>query len=403
MLYFNQKEVFMRKESFGGLISHIKKENYEAINELAYLILSKCRNGKEEKEVYQELVREGYNVRKNDILEFMLFMHKEGYLTKIPTVSKSEEKLKLYDKRLSAPIEVNIYPSYKCNQRCRFCYVDLTKKGSEMSAEEYNRYLLQANGWKESFTYSFLGGEPLVSIEKIFEICEKIPSNKKIVISTNGIVDDEKRASIIEKISSFSNMFVQVSMESSKESVHDFIVGRKGAFIKQKKFIEALQPYKKVYIHQVACPDNIDTVIETAAYCKKIGVHDFSVTNEFYNPNWDYRRKKVHEDINRKLIFIEEKLEELVTSEFSVRVAQSDAGRTSFKINIDDEIPGALQGCQGQNVEIDINPEGYVFPCGCCLDKAKYELGNIKNDSFEKIWGNREWSKAYGCPLYNGI
>lgn len=124
----------------------------------------------------------------------------------IPT---DDDEWKLYDEiygllftidaKRSGINRYNVLTTTKCNARCFYCFEnDFIKQAKSMSpstAEKVGDYIVDTHSQNEKIYMRWFGGEPLVNVKVIDDICNKLQT-KHIdffsSISTNGLLLNEK-------------------------------------------------------------------------------------------------------------------------------------------------------------------------------------------------------------------
>ena len=85
--------------------------------------------------------------------------------------------------------KITLYLGSNCNLNCTYCHRECGKE--KISNAQFNKTLekLKRFAEKESLEIKFMGGEPLLYMNYIVPIVEKVPA-KKFCISTNGVLLD---------------------------------------------------------------------------------------------------------------------------------------------------------------------------------------------------------------------
>ncbi|HUC96819.1 MAG TPA: radical SAM protein [Candidatus Saccharimonadales bacterium] len=180
---------------------------------------------------------------------------------------------------LSAPISVQIELTTKCSNNCPHCY-NYQRQDDDpdttMSTEEL-RITLEALGRANVFSVTITGGEPLLQPDLVVEaigLCKK----EGIVCSLNSnlTVLTEKTVARMKEAGPFK---VLTSIASYDESVHDTMMGRKGALGRTLRGIEMLKK-QGIWIgaNMVITQQNANQVYETGLFAHKLGVRMFSAT-----------------------------------------------------------------------------------------------------------------------------
>lgn len=185
----NSKYVMYRREYFGGIISDVRESNFRLLNGTAADVIDLMLEGKSYSDILLELVKiynQNVDQMESDLDIIINELLDNEYVVEVDALKSIEyNSEEIMNSRLSAPIEVNIYPYYNCNQNCNFCYVPHTYAHSSMDNCEMEK-VLNSKGLENVLAYNILGGEPFLNVGLLKFLLDKAPSNKKICISTNG-------------------------------------------------------------------------------------------------------------------------------------------------------------------------------------------------------------------------
>jgi len=130
------------------------------------------------------------------------------------------------------PFSITVSVTYKCNSRCKTCFV-WQRKAKEFSLEEFDKTFKSLG--KSLYWVTLSGGEPFLR-EDIVEICKSLYTRCKpavINIPTNGILCNiiPKRVEEILKFCKNSEVIVNLSLDEVG-SLHDEIRGVNGNYEK---------------------------------------------------------------------------------------------------------------------------------------------------------------------------
>ena len=133
-------------------------------------------------------------------------------------------------KYLSAPVEVGIELTNKCNLMCSHCYSSSgpgpAKLASELRYEEIQKLIDDLAGMKV-FRLSLVGGEPFIRPEAVDIVRYGKQKGMAVVCSTNGyFLDDAK----LRQLKAYGIDNIQVSVDGGTFATHDKIRGRSGSF-----------------------------------------------------------------------------------------------------------------------------------------------------------------------------
>ena len=309
----------------------------------------------------------------------------------LPFFSVGESDKIILGKRVegaySAPINLYVDITDKCQLSCKHCHYSKLNKGNELDLSIINDI---ANECRELgiFFVKIAGGEPLLHSYFIDVVERFIHAGCYVSLSTNGIAITQELASFFYK----NNVKVSVSMEGPKE-IDEYIRG-KGHYNEVIRSLEILKSNGvNVLLRFTLSKYLLD--IKTIEKCIKIGI-DNSVKVKFsrcrplgkaidsdISINEDYRRKYA------------EAIEFLNSDDFSETVLLDDGMK---KIQ-DTNISGVLYNqrkCAAANSSMYINAAGNISPCRFLRDpfeeRIKYKFGDINlywseisDSSFQKI------------------
>jgi len=189
------------------------------------------------------------------------------------------------NKRLKAPINVQVEVTGECTSECVHCYNFWRGKSDnhlqqlqncKLSEEKMN-IILQKLRDAEVFNVSITGGEPLlnfpVTIAGVKSACLSgmgVGLNSNLILLTEEMAKDLKRAGL---------KHVLTSILGPNEEIHDSITQRKNSF---KKLIEGVKIAQEAGIivsaNMVVTKINQDCIIKTASVVKNIGIKNFMAT-----------------------------------------------------------------------------------------------------------------------------
>jgi len=128
---------------------------------------------------------------------------------------------------LSAPLDVFIAVTSRCNLACRHCNVfSLRNSRTDLIGDEWIKFIKRLAELKV-FTLWISGGEPFMR-EDIFAIFEEIEKHHfRFGLNTNGMLVDEEKSKRISELEKLYSIFV--SLDGSTAEIHEKLRG-KGSF-----------------------------------------------------------------------------------------------------------------------------------------------------------------------------
>jgi heme b synthase len=285
----------------------------------------------------------------------------------------------------------------RCNLRCIHC-----RSSSEKEVKDHPDFPTQealrilddiASYVKPVIVLS--GGEPLLR-KDVFDIAQYgTDKGFRMCLATNGtLVTDD----ICKKIKSSGIKIVSLSLDGSKESVHDNFRNQKGAFVAS---IRAAGLFKKhgieFIINSSFTKRNQEEIPKVYKLAKKLGatawymfmivptgrgeeIMNELISKEDYEEilNWHYQMEKDEKDILVRPT--------CAPHYYRIVLQKSKEEDTKFERRTLKFSTGGAKGCIAGQLICLIDVDGNVLPCSYFPKPA----GNIKNQSFKAIWEDSE-------------
>ena len=280
------------------------------------------------------------------------------------------------------PILGEIAVTYRCNNRCRFCYAGCDGACGRLDSPDIEPEKIEKiidifkKDAKIPF-FSFTGGEPLMrkDLERLMEYaCNQ---GLKINLVTNGTLATPERA---KSLYHAGLRTAQISLESPVEEIHDELCGRKGSW---KQTIDGINNLRDagilVQTNSTSTRLNIHTLPDLPALCKSLGCVRMSI-NLFIptkrSPQADalfipYEKIGTTIDAVRKNAF-KEGIDFLWYSPMPMCIYNPIAKGLGNK---------SCAACDGL---ISVDPEGNVLPCSSWDEP----VGNLLSEGFQHVWFN---------------
>ncbi|MCF7835270.1 radical SAM protein [Candidatus Gracilibacteria bacterium] len=287
------------------------------------------------------------------------------------------------DDFISAPLNVTIQITNKCNLRCKHCHrVD---KGSlDIDFKKIKKLIDELSDMK-IFNINISGGEPLL-YKGLFDVIEYISSKGiKVTMSTNLILRNDK---IAKKMYEFGVRQLHISLDSADAKYHDYIRGSKNSY---SIMIKNLEIIKKVGIEFTIVTTLINQTIEDYSniidFSFRLGASGHKTNTlvpqgqgktldvEYYN----------NKDLLKSYIEIFSRKKEEYSGKMSI------IGETMFLINMGDGQEGKPDVfkifCPAGVLTCAITEKGDVLPCPFF---SEVNIGNIYKDSFKSLRKNNK-------------
>jgi MoaA/NifB/PqqE/SkfB family radical SAM enzyme len=408
-------EEYTKKIALSGInkiFVHFMSENEEEHDEITQ---SKCSFKQSKKGVInliKYLGEEKVNVSYDDEITLPFFLENTKY---------SVKKFKSYYENLIknenipeniVPYEIELDVTYKCNLKCKMCYVpDWNKKNIDSKETlSFARIKALIDEFAELGVKSIVipGGEPLLR-QDIYEIIEHISKKGlKGCIQTNGTLMTEKIADFLCR----NDWKIFFSFDGSKSKIHDLIRGEGSfdlALSGLKKILKMKSKYNKgdIIAHLVIQKENVNNLFEFADFFGELGAKPIC---DFMGEDHAGRiDEKTFDDFNNLIKEVETNPKYLKNRHFNYlwnwHGQWSDAVKNGT-ITKDDLISGRpslpLLRKQKFNCLIPhsavISAFGEVYPCCTWFilsncDDTSNSAGNILNKTFREIWFGKEFNK----------
>jgi radical SAM protein with 4Fe4S-binding SPASM domain len=274
------------------------------------------------------------------------------------------------------PILGEIAVTYRCNNKCLFCYADCDiKRTGELDPAGIKKIIdIFKNKAKIPF-FSFTGGEPLLrkDLEKMISYAKK--TGLQINLITNGTLADKKRAKSLYKSGLRT---AQVSIESHDSETHDLLTGSAGSFDKTLSGIKSLQDAGiSVQTNTTISRINEPEIEKLPAFIKNLGIRRFSMN--LYIPSG--------RGLYNKELFLPYSETGQVIEKIRKQAIKEDL--TFFWYS---PVPYCYynpvarglgnKSCAAMDGLLSVSPSGDVLPCSSYPES----MGSLLDQSFDSIW-----------------
>lgn len=403
MFFTLHSNVLSRRESFGGIATRIDNGGLYYLNSIGIDIFEAIEDNLLSLDEICKILHNFYDIEKNilkkDVIKFLKttsqFIKQSTRRQNNPNldeivnkIMKNKEYSDNFKEYPCSPIELDIYPTYRCPLDCDFCYVKHLKDNDRTMDKKLFKKVVEISEKRKIFSISILGGEPLISSDIIKQICGDL-GQKKIMfnIVTSGALPIEP--DIIKKIRNKKNVHFGISIHSSIPSVHDRIVGKNKAFETAIGTLKRLIKNNiKPFVQCVATKDNINHIYEYIHYFQSFQIDGISISYPFPRPGMTIDEYKAIAPNPIKFAKIKN---DILSRNFSFPILIT--GGYSFalqktSVKTATPIERGIFNCEGGWSSLEISPSGNVFPCSLTLENKEFLLGNVNTDDFSKIWSS---------------
>lgn len=278
--------------------------------------------------------------------------------------------------------EITIEVIQKCNSGCIYCSsLSSPNSVNEISLDKLKEIALFANE-KQANNINISGGEPLLNeaLAEFIDFCYK--NELKTNIYTSGNVDFKPflNSYYIKNIDKSYFKFI-FNYHSSNPEIFDKLINCNGfgLDIINENIKLCLENNFDVEVHIVPNALNIDTIYETTRFLKEIGVKKVSLLRMVFQGRAEkHKNQLIIQNPGKLKTIIENIKNNLCDDNFTLRCG----------IPFNKEAKQDLK-CVAGYKKLIIRYDGVVFPCEAFKEAPNsnlYKLGNIKNDSLQKIW-----------------
>lgn len=255
-----------------------------------------------------------------------------------------------------------------CQFRCRYCYLVNKVPNDVMTVEvghEAMNYILSSPDFNEdNVILDFIGGEPLLEIELIAELCDyflllahkkshRWAKNYTIRITTNGLIyNDTLVQTFIQKYK--ENLSISISLDGTKQKndlnrifesgngTYDSIIDNVKLWLKQFPDSES---------RMTVSHDDLPYVFESALHLMELGIQDIDL--RIVNENvWESGDDAIYESQLVKLA------DYIIYSDIDIKSLNITCFHEKKGLPITDD---AEISCGNKTIAID--SKGYLYPC----------------------------------------
>ena len=268
--------------------------------------------------------------------------------------------------------------TYRCNERCKHCYVFDEKKlvDEELSVEQY--FKLFDDLFKMGTLHiTFTGGDPSQRQDFTKILRGAVERGFVVTIFTNGTGYSKNT---LDEIISIRPAMIGFSVYSGIPEEHDEITGIKGSF---KKTLATLKKVKStgimITVKTPVMAPTLNGLPAIKALCKELDVRS-EISYFICATN--------HGNISPTKL-------RLGSVEKYKQVMQLNRDENFF----DDFQPRDIHDkiCGAGRISLSVNPYGEVFPC----NGFSYRLGNIKDTPISEIWNGEALHNLYQLKFEN--
>ena len=387
---FNDGFYVYENPSGYSILSKYKKlpdgrEKYTSVvgnlNESGGKIISLFGKGNTISNVLKEIKgRYGKDAEK-DAAEFIEWLIKRNYLQN----KRRSDRAVIGSRDFYLPAAITFEVTERCVQSCIHCYIKDIKTPERLTPTGMKYILDLLEPYGLPISVNITGGEPFL-VDGIWDFFDILSKRDYLhwALFTTGIPVDEK---ISKRLSQYPNLAgIHVSLDGNEE-LHDFIRG-KGSYKKTIRGIKNILKYNKnILIATITIKGRAKETIE-------------AIVSEMKNLNIPLDRLQLEPyfiPVGRG-----EKIKDLVPTLDEIELTNKlmheygileQARDTEAMIQKSHDLGIGEGNCGAGYITLDIAPNGDVYPCIIMTSYPQFRMGNIFDDSMEKIFKEeaRKW------------
>ena len=297
------------------------------------------------------------------------------------------------------PILSEIALTYRCQNRCDFCYASSPYRGElckEMSTDEVKTVIEKISVEAKVPTISFTGGEPTLrnDLPELVRYASGLGIRTNLI--TNGIRCHD--GEFVKSLARAGLKSAQVSLESHDEKIHNSITGNDDSF---KKVVWGIKNLKNsgIYTHtnSTICQKNRDHLIPLVQFIKD----EFDFPYLSMNMIIKTGIAKDNENIDISYSSIESILKPVIDYSEIIGIKLVWYSPTPYCIFNPVDFNLGSKSCACITGLVSVNPRGDILPCSS-YDRG---VGNLLKHSFNHIWNSDQAlyfrEKRYLPPVCN--
>lgn len=306
------------------------------------------------------------------------------------------ERIEPFTSETIAPYRMDLALTYRCQNMCPHCYVGKPRQVEELSTEQWKKVIKRC--WEAGIPHiCFTGGEATVreDLRELVEYAEDLGVVTGLLTNGRKLADkDYLDGLVLAGIDHF-----QITLESHDESIHDLMVGEKGAWRETVASIKnAINTPVYTITNTTLTKHNSPTIEQTVDFLASLGLEVIAANGIICSGHGK----------GYPFAISEEELSEVLPRLLSA--CQRNNLRfiwytpTQYCLFNPLELELGIKQCTAGKYNMCVEPDGEVLPC-----QSYYQsVGNILKDDWEKIWHHtlledlRErkflMEKCHDCP-----
>jgi radical SAM protein with 4Fe4S-binding SPASM domain len=299
--------------------------------------------------------------------------------------------------RRELPVLSEIALTYRCQNRCTFCYADAPERGAEvpeMSTDEVKVIIDRIYDEAHCPTVSFTGGEPTLRDDLPELVAYARNKGMRVNLITNGLRCAD--ADYVQSLADSGLHSAQVSIEGGSAEIHDTITRHAGSW---ERSVAAVRNLRAAGIHThtntTICGGNREHLPELVDFIAQ------DLESEYFSMNMVIRTGTALEHQQDAIRYTEVGA--------MIEAIQRRARERGVRLVWYSPVPYCLfnpvqanlgsKSCACVDGLISVNPSGELLPCS----SFERGIGDLLHRTFEEVWYSptaRYWrNKEFVPPM----
>ncbi len=282
------------------------------------------------------------------------------------------------------PVLSEIALTYRCQNRCVFCYAESPNRGveaKEMSTEQVKAIIDRIFDEARCPTVSFTGGEPTLRKDLPALIAYAKGKGMRVNLITNGLRCSED--GYVDTLRSAGLDSAQVSLEGPTAAIHDAVVQHKGAFVLTTRAVHVLRAAGiHTHTNTTICGSNRAHLLDLVDYIAD------ELKSEYFSMNVIISTGTALSHTQEDVTYTEigpviEQVQQRARDRETKLVWYSPVPYCLFNPITHDL---GSKSCACADGLLSVAPDGELLPCS----SFERGLGNLLSHTFQELWYTAE-------------
>lgn len=292
--------------------------------------------------------------------------------------------------RLDSPGELILVLTHRCNFRCIYCFNDAAPtKDHDLTTAEWLRVLDEADE-QGVVRCTISGGEPMTHPGFRDIVSAVLERGMVPYVCTNGSLIGEDDVAFFRSV---GLPFIQLSLDTVDEAVHDRLSGAPGSLPAVRRAIELLVDAGiEVFVKSVITPLNAPGVAELIDRCHAWGVSRLTL-DRFDLSNAGRGNTKLFLSPEQEQVMGE------VARERALRYAADGMAITAVDTPRGWADHDDIIVCGALSTGLTILPDGRISVCEKLIEYPDLSVGDVREQSLAEIWHSARVNEVMRPPV----